>query len=1269
MNIINIKVKKSDLDIKHDKTSFSHGLKKSDFKYIAHFVTIKEVENKLDIYFNNNKIASIIEDTNIKEIFKRRKSFKGLILKTVEDGEFLNVSISIIRYCDIHGHSAYSLLDGAVSEKKKAILTEYSASLTDHGNMFGTLSFYKYMKAINKKPIVGLEAYCETIDGEKNGNHLILIAKNKQGFKNLCKLSSLSYYNFYKKPHISYELLKKYKEGLICTSACIKGELGDLLKDRQINKAKEVIRFFKSLFKDDYYIEIQNHHFDLETQIMKNLRELAKEENIKCIATVDSHYAKKEDSLAQEVLLCLSTKKLLTEPHMKFSGEGYYIHSSADMLERFKGEEELLDNSLEIEDKCEDEIINLNKLYMPKFQIPKNFKSDYDYFEKLCRDGYDFRFKNTDKYENKVYREEFEYELKMIKKMKYAGYFLIVWDYINYAKSHDVAVGPGRGSCVGALIAYCLRITEVNPIPLGLLFERFLNPERISMPDIDTDFDNEGRPRVIDYVKKKYGEKCVSRIITFGTMASKMVIRDVGRVLDIPLDIIDKLAKAIPDKASLSDAMDVIDFKSIYDSNKDVQKLVKIALVLENLPRHCSQHACGEVITPSDVSNYLPTILLKNKDGEKEVTTQFSEVEEMGLLKMDFLGLRNMGVIKNCIELINKKNKNKKITLDDFYHLKMYDRNVYKNIIATGKTFGVFQLESPGMVQFMKDLFSDVSQIKEEDLPQLFERLIAGISLYRPGPMDSIPEYLENMKHPENIKYDTKELKPLLKNTYGIIVYQESVMQIVRNLAGYSLGRSDIVRKAMGHKKKDIMEKEEEIFINGLVDDKTKEVKVDGCLRRGIDKDVAKKTWNKMSTFAEYAFNKSHASAYAVIAYITAYLSYYYPLEFMASILNSEITKSDKLKIYLSSLRKKNIKLLPPDINKSDIQFTVEDKKIRFGLMGLRNMGTSSRQVLEERNKRGEFKNYQDFAERMAKHQKIDKKILEALIYSGTVDSFEGSRRAKLFILGTILNDAKHEKKIFESGQLDLFSMNDEMSKLKEIHTPKYGEFDKKIKLSKEKEYAGLYISEHPLDAYDSILKQEQIIEIADILPYEDMDETLEAVSGDDNVIVESKYNDKNVTIAGIVKNVKLLFTKKDNKEMYLFTIEDRGAEINCVLFNSRVATNANKMIDGKIVILQGRVKDNERGIQIIADNLSDIEFIKKSETPKVIWCKVFNKQQINKLILFIKNHQGNIPVCIRYRDYKNFRCKYNINYTLSNCNKLKDFFGENMKIVYMTDK
>lgn len=1641
MNIFSLKINKK-LDLAHDKSKFAKNLKKGEDIYIKHYLDLKKVDGNMEIYFKDEFLGTMPIYTNKKlnEIFARRNSFKGLITlyQETEEKDEAYIEFQIVRFCDLHRHSAYSLLDGAIPLKTLVKRTEYGGALTDHGNMFATLSYYKLMKAMNKKPIVGFEAYCETINGKKESNHLILLAKNEVGFKNLVKLTSDSYNNVYKKPHVSYAELEKHKEGVICTSACLGGEIPQLLKHQDYEGAKKVAQKFKDMFGEDFYIEIQRHNFEEEKMVEQPLIDLAKELGIKLITTTDSHYVDKEDAYAHEIVLCLQTQKTIDEPHMKFSGEGYYLHDSDEMFERFKGLEEAVENTLEIEDKCNLEI-TLDKLYMPKFAIPAPFKSDEAYFEYLCRQGYEERFKGTPQYDDPVYRERFEYELAMIKDMKFPGYFLIVWDYINFARTNGIAVGPGRGSCVGSLVSYCLKISDLDPIPYGLLFQRFLNPERVSMPDIDTDFDDERRPEVIEYAKQKYGADCVSRIITFGSMASRMVVRDVSRVLGVSVDKADKLAKAIPEKATLKEALETsVDFKNQYESDDKIKKVVDISMKLEGLPRHCSIHACfdkntlvttsnglkkiidvevgdyvlthnnqfkpvektmetmtdkvykikaqassmievtenhpmyvremnkkrlrkykdgkessikefsqpiwkkvsdlkvgqdylgiainqnsiipayneynlsfdnydfwwligrymgdgwtemytrktgiekrviiccskdkerkeiesylqslnyryrveevnttykihihvkglyeylqqfgkyaggkkltkdifnlpinllegflkgyisadgyyrkkedryviktiskelaigtmqiinkvyhrpaciqtlktkqeiiegrtvnskekyeisftvdkrakersfyengyiwsrlssieiiedtrkmynltvlddssyvvngviahncGVVIAPSSVSDYLPTILLEDKKskikGKKELTSQFimSEVEEMGILKMDFLGLRTMGVISNSIELINRRLRREgkpEMQLEDIFKINLCDRDVYKNIIAKGNTFGVFQLESPGMIEFMKDLFADVSSMKEEDLSQLFERLIAGISLYRPGPMDSIPQYLENMRDAKNIKYDTPELEPILKDSYGVIVYQETVMQIVRDLAGYSLGRSDIVRKAMGKKKLDVMEKEKEIFLHGLVDDRTNEVIVPGCERNGIDLKIAEKIWDTMAEFAKYAFNKSHASAYALVGYITAWLSYYYPIEFMTSILNSYILNSDRLKMYLASLRKKGITILPPDINKSEVKFVVEsDTEIRFGLMGLRNMGASSKQVIAERNERGLFKDYQDFAERMAKYQKVDKKILESLIYSGAVDCFEGTRIAKLTILDKILNGAKAEKIVFESGQLDMFSMTEEMAEIKKIHTPIMKELDKKIKLSKEKEYAGLYISEHPLDDYDSILKDEEIIEISNILPAEDedMENTLEAVSGDNYTIVKksSFYENKNVTIAGVVKDIKTFFTKKDNKKMFVFKIEDRGAEISCVLFNQRVEANEDKLVEDKVVVLQGKVKDDDRGIQIIADNLSDIEFIKNAETPKSIWFKVYSEKQKAQLISFVKENQGNVPVFIRYRDTRNFKCNYNLKFSVSICDRLKNMFGENMKIVYMNNK
>lgn len=813
------------------------------------------------ILSKHGETIAVVQAGESKPAFKYRKKLKAVVTE-IKDG---NTKFQIVRWADLHRHSGYSLLDGASHIHDIVEKTEYAGAITDHGVMFGVLDFYKRMKSVGRKPIIGFEAYIETIDGKKEGNHVLFLAKDNVGFKNLMKLTSLAYENFYRKPHVSYDMLAKYSEGIIATSACIGNEVPQRLLAGDYEGAKYVAKAMAEIFgKENYYIEIQRHGFEEEKIVNPLLIQLAKELGLKIVAGIDSHYTNKEDAKHHEILLCIQTGKTMSDPsRMVFPGTGYHIHTAEEVEELFRDLPEAIDSTLEIAEKCNVEL-ELEKVHMPHFEVPAPFKDENEYFKHLCWKGYEERFKGTEKYDEPVYRERLEYEISMIEKMGFAGYFLIVWDFINFAKQNGILVGPGRGSVVGSLAAYCMKITDLDPIPYGLLFERFLNPERVTMPDIDVDFQDDRRDEVIDYVRRKYGEESVAKIVTFGTLKARAVVRDVARALDKPYAVGDKIAKVIPahPKMTLQKALEEsVEFKQMYDSDPEVREIVDIAMKLEGLPRHASQHACGIVIAPSAISDFLPEMMMENEElGVKERTTQFvmTEVEEMGLLKMDFLGLRTMTVVAKTLEIVNKDRAEKGLPPLSHLDIPLNDKKVYEDI-ARGETYGVFQLESAGMRAFMKDLFADAAETEDGSM-ELFERLIAGVSLYRPGPMDSIPQYLENMRNPENIRYAHPVLEPILKNTYGQIVYQEQVMQIVRDMAGYSLGRSDLVRRAMGKKKADIMQKEKAIFIDGK-DNEDGTVDVPGCVRNGIPREVAEEIWEIMAKFAEYASTQLGAIA------------------------------------------------------------------------------------------------------------------------------------------------------------------------------------------------------------------------------------------------------------------------------------------------------------------------------------------------------------------------------------------------------------------------
>ena len=826
-------------------------------------------------------------------------------------------------FVHLHIHSEFSLLDGANRIKDLPVRAKElgmdAMAITDHGAMFGAIDFYKACKANGVKPIIGCEVYVaprKRTDKDPNldakYSHLILLAKDNEGYKNLAKLVSIGYTEgFYYKPRIDHEVLEQYHEGLICCSACLAGEVNQAILANDMEKAKEVALWYKGIFGEDYYLEIQNNGIKEQVLANQKLIELSRELDIPLVATNDAHYLKREDAYNHEVLLCIQTGKRMTDPdRMRFETDELYVKSPEEMSDYFRNVPDAIENTVKIAEKCNVEF-EFGHTILPNYDVPKEFATHYDYLEKLTKDGLIQRYGENPSEEIK---QRAEYELSVINKMGYVDYFLIVWDYIHYAKTHNIPVGPGRGSGAGSIVAYAIGITDIDPIAYGLIFERFLNPERISMPDFDVDFCFEKRDKVIEYVEEKYGKDHVSQIITFGTMSARMVIRDVARVLDLPYAEADKLAKMIPNELhiTIKKAMEQNrELKDLYESSEDMKKLLDIAMALEGMPRQASTHACGIVITKEPVVNYVPLYV---RDGA--ISTQYimTTLEELGLLKMDFLGLRTLTVIQDTIDLV-KKNQGIDVHFDE----KMNDPKVYK-LWQNGESVGIFQFESQGMTNFMKEL-----------KPDCLEDIIAGVSLYRPGPMDQIPRYIANKKDPEHAVYTHPALKPILEVTYGCMVYQEQVMQIVRDLAGYSLGRADLVRRAMGKKKLDVMAKEREIFIHGQVDENGNII-VPGCVRNGIDEQSANKIFDEMAEFAKYAFNKSHAAAYAVVSYRTAYLKAYYPAEFMAAMLNSFLGNLDKIPGYIEECKRLGIEILKPDMNKSETKFTVDKNQIRFGL-------------------------------------------------------------------------------------------------------------------------------------------------------------------------------------------------------------------------------------------------------------------------------------------------------------------------------------------------
>ena len=1075
-------------------------------------------------------------------------------------------------FVHLHVHSEYSLLDGMSRIKDLPVrakeLGMKAIALTDHGVMYGAVDFYKECKKNDIKPIIGCEVYVaphsrfDKEAGRDNGyNHLILLAKNKTGYQNLSKLVSLSFVEgFYYKPRIDLEILEKYSEGLICLSACLAGSLSQAIIQGNMEKAEEIALWHKRVFKDDYYIEIQHNGLRQQIMINQKLIQLARKLDIPLVATNDAHYLKKEDSYFHEVLLCIQTgKRMSDEDRMRFETQEFYIKSPEEMADYFSEFPDAIENTVKIAEKCNyDFEFGVTKL--PNYNVPEEYATHLDYFKDLCYKGIKNRYGENPAEE---VMSRLEYEISVIDKMGYVDYFLIVWDYINYAKSVGIPVGPGRGSGAGSIAAYAIGITDIDPLKYGLLFERFLNPERVSMPDFDVDFCYERRGEVIEYVERKYGKDHVSQIITFGTMAARMVIRDVGRVLDYPYSETDKLAKMIPMEVHITipKALEQNrEFKELYESNPSVKQLIDIAIKLEGLPRQASTHACGIVITKDPVDTYVPLYV---NDGNISTQYTMNLLEELGLLKMDFLGLRTLTVISDTEKLV-KQNRG----IDVEYDKEMNDPKVYK-LWANGESIGIFQFESQGMTNFMKEL-----------KPDCLEDIIAGVSLYRPGPMDQIPRYIKGKQNPGHNEYTHPALEPILNVTYGCMVYQEQVMQIVRELAGYSLGRADLVRRAMGKKKLDVMAKEREYFINGQVDENGN-VLVPGCVRNGIDKESANKIFDEMAEFAKYAFNKSHAAAYSVVSYRTAYLKTYYPEEFMAATLNSFLGNLDKVPIYIYECKRLNIGILKPDINKSFTKFTVQDKKIRFGLGSIKNVGISAIEtVISERERNGEFESFTDFCERIQSGT-VNRKCIECLIKAGCFDEMNQTRATLLASYERILDTINNQGRNSMANQVTMFDLVQPEETVKYQYTV-LKELDERELLAQEKEMIGIYISGHPLEKIkEAIQRQTNInsIQIKDL-------------NGEN----AGNFKDgQNVKYAGTITSVKKKYTKR-NTIMAFVTVEDLYGSAEIVVFDSVFSRCDNILVEENIVIVEGRlsIKEDEDA-RIIVQNIK--EFSEENNT------------------------------------------------------------------------
>ena len=1137
------------------------------------------------------------------------------------------------KFVHLHIHSEFSLLDGANRIKDLPVRAKElgmdAMAITDHGVMYGAIDFYKACKKEGVKPIIGCEVYVaprSRFDKEPNidnkYNHLILLAKDNQGYKNLSKLVSLGFTEgYYYKPRIDLEILEKYHEGLICLSACLAGAVNQALLNGNNDKAEEIALWHKRVFGDDYYIEIQNNGIKEQVLANQKLVQLARKLDIPLVATNDAHYLKKEDAYNHEVLLCIQTGKRMSDvDRMRFDTDELYVKSPEEMSEYFKAFPDAIENTVKIADKCNVEF-EFGHTILPNYDVPPEFPTHFDFFKKLCDDGIKKRYGENP---SKEILDRAEYEISIIKKMGYVDYFLIVWDFIHYAKTHGISVGPGRGSGAGSIIAYAIEITDIDPMKYDLLFERFLNPERISMPDFDVDFSDTRRQEVIDYVSEKYGHDHVSQIITFGTMAAKMVIRDVARVLDVPYSEADSLAKMIPNELHITIKKALEQNKELrdrYQSDETVKKVLDIAMGLEGMPRQASTHACGIVITKDPVDTYVPLYV---RDGQ--ISTQYimTTLEELGLLKMDFLGLRTLTVIQDTIEMV-KEDKGIDIEFDK----DMSDPKVYK-LWQEGKTCGIFQFESQGMTNFMKEL-----------QPDCLEDLIAGVSLYRPGPMDQIPRYIKGKKHPGHNEYTHPRLEPILNVTYGCMVYQEQVMQIVRDLAGYSLGRADLVRRAMGKKKLDVMAKEREVFIHGQVDEDGNVV-VPGCVRNGIDEESANKIFDEMAEFAKYAFNKSHAACYAVVAYRTAYLKAYYPAEFMAATLNSFLGNLDKIPQYIDECKALGIEILKPEINKSNTKFTVEDGKIRFGLGSIKNVGTVPvNNIVKERTENGDYKSFTDFCERIA-DEAVNKKCVESLIKAGAFDEFEQTRSTLLASFEGIMDSIQSEKKKGLAGQVSMFDLGSSEQK-EELNEMKYKfeeheELPEKELLSLEKEMLGIYISGHPLEKLREQIERQTNI---NTLELKKLDEQMSTTLSEENIQIQNekpKYQDgQNVKYAGIITSIKKKYTK-NNKIMAFVTIEDLYGTAEVIVFENAYLKAGKSLVEENIVMVDGRLSIREDDTTtIIANEIKDFG----EQKQRILTLDITNldeehKDKLRGAICYFHGDRNNINVQIKVgEEYK----------------------------------
>lgn len=1155
-------------------------------------------------------------------------------------------------FCHLHTHTEYSLLDG--SNKIKNYIARVkelgmdSAAITDHGNMFGVIEFYKEAKAQGIRPIIGCEVYVapssrfdrESSHGDDRYYHLILLAENNTGYSNLMKIVSIGYTEgYYYRPRVDFETLEKYHEGLICLSACLAGEIPRYIVRGFYEEAKKVaIKYCDCFGKDNFFLELQDHGISDQKLVNQQLLRMSEELGIGLVCTNDCHYTYETDVEAHDVLLCIQTgKKVMDEDRMRYEGGQFFVKSEAQMRALFGYATQAVDNTQKIAERCNVEI-EFGNYKIPKYEVPEGYASAWEFLNALCEKGFEEKYKNNPEYDDAARAEIYDamqYELGIIQKMGFVEYILIVWDYINWCRNHDCWVGPGRGSAAGSRVCYCTGITNIDPVKYNLLFERFLNPERVSMPDIDVDFEYAERYRAIEYVTQKYGADSVTQIVTFGTMAARGVIKAVGKALDFPYAQMDQLAKMVPMELNITieKALQMNpELRGLYESDRSIHDLIDMAKKLEGLPNHTSVHAAGVVIYPGVASDYVP--LARASDGSPTAEYNMVQLEELGLLKMDFLGLRTLTVLKDAVKNI-KASKNIEVDID---HIDFNDKQVL-DFIGTGRTEGVFQLESAGMQNFMKEL-----------RPQNFEDIVAGISLYRPGPMDFIPDYIKGKNDQDAIVYVTPELQSILEPTYGCIVYQEQVMQIVQKLAGYTMGQADNIRRAMSKKKQYVIDAERKSFVHGDA-----ERGIRGCIAGGISEEAANSIYDSMVDFAKYAFNKSHAAAYAVISVQTAWLKYYYPVEFMAALMTSVIDNSAKASEYLYHCKEMGIRVLPPDINSGYGEFTAEGENVRYGLYAIKALGRQViDHILEERQNGGRFRTLQDFIERTVDRD-VNKRAVENLIKAGACDSLDGTRKQMIAVYASIIDQTAQQRKSSMSGQMSLFDLvSEEEKKEYEVKYPPVGEFDPEVMLGFEKEVLGIYLSGHPLEKYMQKLQKNITANAIDFM----REEEAQTVKVADNA---------HVVIGGLIANKTVKFTKT-NKAMAFLELEDLTGTVEVIVFPKDYEKYQQFMtLDEKIFVVGRATVEDEQNGKLICERI-----VPFSDTRKALWLQFADmeeyKQKESELFALLRSSDGMDEVVIYLTGTKQVK-KLGQNYSVLADERLigdlYSFLGENnVKVV-----